>query len=440
MKNFFGKTNQRIKKGLPEKLLISFLIAYFPLNVIADEEKETTTQTSSQTSTKRNITNTEITIGGVMDLEGRSKGLGLGMKAGIDAAFQANPVDGVKIRFMTLNDSYNPEKTVEATQQLIQQKVLLFLGNVGTPTAKVALPLLAENRIPAIGFFTGAGLLRSGEGDIINYRASYVQETRSVIDQALQQGIKPNAICAYVQNDAYGMAGVTGIRKALENRNGAENIIPLLDKILMVEGNNPQRNNIGPVGVYTRNTFTARAGYDALKDWENKQNTQCQLVVTVGSYESIARFIAYAHKKGEPWVFSAVSFTGANNFANTLNQFGINDRLIMTQVVPLPNSDLSIVQEAKEALGDKYGYVSQEGFIVGHLLLHGLKQLVEKDLPINRENILAEFTNKEFDLGGLTMDFTDDNQGSDLVVMTYLSGDKWQAMTDDKWKLWRLNK
>jgi len=255
----------------------------------------------------------------------------------------------------------------------------------------------------------------------------------------LQQGIKPNAICAYVQNDAYGMAGVTGIRKALENRNGAENIIPLLDKILMVEGENPPRNNIGPVGVYTRNTFTARAGYDALKDWENKQNTQCQLVVTVGSYESIARFIAYAHKKGEPWVFSAVSFTGADNFANTLNQFGINDRVIMTQVVPLPNSDLSIVQEAKAALGDKYGYVSQEGFIVGHLLLHGLKQLVEKDLPINRENILAEFTNQEFTLGGLTMDFTDDNQGSDLVVMTYLSGDKWQAMTDDKWKLWRLN-
>ncbi|MGV6809139.1 MAG: ABC transporter substrate-binding protein [bacterium] len=422
-----------LKKYLRSSLILCSF-ASLPFSALAETEEE-----DKKVTTKK-ITPTEIIVGGVMDLEGHSKGLGLGMKAGIEAALQTKPIEGLNIRFVALNDSYNPEKTVEATKQLIQQKALLFLGNVGTPTAEVSLPLLAENRIPAVGFFTGAGLLRSGEGDIINYRASYVQETRKVIDQALQHGVKPNGICAYVQNDAYGMAGVTGIRKALENRSGAEHIIPLLDKILTVQSNNPQRNNVGPVGVYTRNTFTARQGYDSLKAWEKKQNTQCKLVVTVGSYESIARFIAYAYKKGEPWIFSAVSFTGADNFANTLNQFGVNDRVIMTQVVPLPSSDLSIVEEAKSALGNQYGYVSQEGFIVGRLLLHGLQQLIDNDQAINRDNLLAAFNNQVFELGGLTMDFSNDNQGSDLVVMTHLSNNEWREITDSTWKVWRLNK
>lgn len=137
------------------------------------------------------VTDSEILIGGVMDLEGRSAGLGLGMKAGIEAAFRGEKVGKRSLRFITLNDSYNPSKTATATRQLLEQGVLLFAGNVGTPTAKVSLPILAEGGVPAVGFFTGAGLLRPGAGNIINYRASYVQETKSVIDKALLEGIRP---------------------------------------------------------------------------------------------------------------------------------------------------------------------------------------------------------------------------------------------------------
>ena len=86
------------------------------------------------------VTDNEIMIGGVMDLEGRSSGLGLGMKAGIEAALEGQTVAGRKVRFLAANDSYTPEKTVEATQKLIEQKVLAFAGNVGTPTSKAALP------------------------------------------------------------------------------------------------------------------------------------------------------------------------------------------------------------------------------------------------------------------------------------------------------------
>ncbi|WML86437.1 ABC transporter substrate-binding protein [Thiothrix subterranea] len=382
------------------------------------------------------VSATEITIGGVMDLEGRSSGLGLGMKAGIEAALANQTVAGRKVRFIAENDSYTPDKAVAATEKLIAQKVLLFAGNVGTPTAQVVLPLLEQQKIPALGFFTGAGLLRPGQGDIINFRASYVQETKAVIDAALQHGVKPNEVCAYVQNDAYGMAGVAGIRSALQKSSGVDTILTALDKIIAASGAEPERNNQGPVGVYTRNTFIARDGYDSLKAWEQQQGSACKLVVTVGTYEAIARFIAYAHSKNEPWVFSAVSFTGADDFRKTLNKFNITNRVIMTQVVPLPESDLPIVQEARTALGKDYGYVSQEGYIVGKLLLHGLRQLEADEKNITRTHLLATFKGQRFDLGGLAMDFTNDNQGSDLVVMTRHTNDKWLAMQDSTWSDW----
>lgn len=382
------------------------------------------------------VSATEITIGGVMDLEGRSSGLGLGMKAGIEAALANQTIAGRKLRFITENDSYTPDKAVAATEKLIAQKVLLFAGNVGTPTAQVVLPLLEQQKIPALGFFTGAGLLRPGQGDIINFRASYVQETKAVIDAALQHGVKPNEVCAYVQNDAYGMAGVSGIRSALQKSSEVDTILTALDKIIAASGAEPERNNQGPVGVYTRNTFIARGGYDSLKAWEQQQGSTCKLVVTVGTYEAIARFIAYAHGKNEPWVFSAVSLTGADDFRKTLNKFNITDRVIMTQVVPLPDSDLPIVQEARTALGKDYGYVSQEGYIVGKLLLHGLRQLETDKKTITRANLIATLKGQQFDLGGLTMDFTNDNQGSNLVVMTRHTNDKWLAMQDSTWGDW----
>ena len=110
---------------------------------------------------------------------------------------------------------------MEATRKLLEQGVFAVLGNVGTPTAKVSLPVLAEDGAPAVGFFTGAGLLRPGVGEVVNFRASYVQETAAVIRAAIQSGVPASGICAFVQNDAYGMAGVGGIKRALAAEEGA---------------------------------------------------------------------------------------------------------------------------------------------------------------------------------------------------------------------------
>jgi len=379
---------------------------------------------------KQGVYSDRIIIGGVMDLEGQSRGLGRGMEAGIQAAFKNKKIKGKRLVYVTLNDSYTPELTIKATQKMVDDQVFAMLGNVGTPTAKVSLPILADSRIPAVGFFTGAGLLRPGNGHVINYRASYVQEASAVISQSIKAGLQPKEICAYVQNDAYGMAGVAGIKQALKSVPRTRDIIVKLDEILTMKGDNPQRNGVGPVGVYQRNTLTSRDGYESLKVWEKSQNTQCKLVVTVGTYNAVGRFAGYSKYKGDDWIISAVSFTGANNLRNILSEFGVQDRVVMTQVVPDLNADLPILKEARRALGRDYSYVSLEGYIAGKMFLSILESI---DGNITREKFVRASKGSQFELGGLKLDFKNDNQGSDLVSMTYYQNKSFSAMEPAAW-------
>jgi ABC-type branched-subunit amino acid transport system substrate-binding protein len=377
------------------------------------------------------ITKSTIRIAGVMDLEGRSRGLGQGMRAGIKAALKNEKIQGRRIEYSTSNDSYTPSKTITETNKVVRQNNFLVMGNVGTPTAKVSLPILAKHNVPAVGFFTGAGLLRPGVGDIINYRASYVQETAAVIDSALRAGIKTTQICAFVQNDAYGMAGVEGIKRALLRQPGTKKIVRSLNRIIKMKGENPDRNGMGPVGVYQRNTFTSKEGYESLKKWEKNNGSKCKVVVSVGTYNSIARFAGYARYKGERWVISAVSFTGADNFRNVLNEFSVNDNIVMTQVVPPLNSKLPIVNDAKNILGENFGYVTLEGYIVGKMWL-AIMNKIKGD--ITREKFVNAAKGSKFNVGGIDIDFTDDNQGSDLVLLTYLDDGEYKIMRSSIWK------
>ena len=226
------------------------------------------------------------------------------------------------------------------------------------------------------------------------------------------------------------MAGVIGIKRALGALPGTKVVTKTLDVVLQQQGENPARNNLGPVGVYQRNTFISRAGYQSLKDWEKVSKAPCKVVVTVGTYNAIAKFAAYSRYKGEDWIISAVSFTGADNFHKALGDANISDRVIMTQVVPPLDSRLPIVAEARQKLGERFGWVSLEGYIVGKLWLTAMENVQGR---ITRAKFLDGIRGRRFDLGGLKLDYRNDNQGSDLVVLTNLTPDGFKPMSLSAW-------
>ena len=359
-----------------------------------------------------------ITLGSLLPLEGDLKGDGLAIKTGLEAAFATQTVQGRRIELKALNDFYEPNKAVEGAKQLAEQGVFLMIGNYGTPTLKAVLPVLAPKKIPVLAPYTGAALTSPGE--VLNMRASYEQEVHSVIEIALRAGIKPEEICAYVQNDSYGMANLAGIRSALAAISPVPAIVAKLDQIINQPGDQPKRDNLGPVGVYNRGLLAARDGYLSLKAWEETSKHRCRLVVTAGVFEALANFIHYARTKGETWVFSVNSFSGTP--LKGLKDQNVTGKVIQTQVVPPLDATQPIVEEARKALGAKLNHHAVlEGYLTGKLFL-AIAQAVEG--PLTQENFLKAARRQPYDLGGFKVDFTNGrNPGSEVVFLSYLKDD-----------------
>jgi branched-chain amino acid transport system substrate-binding protein len=68
-----------------------------------------------------------------------------GVLAGLGRANRNGGVNGRKLGLLALDDGYEPARTATNMRQLIEKdKVLAVIGNVGSPTAIVAVPLAIE--------------------------------------------------------------------------------------------------------------------------------------------------------------------------------------------------------------------------------------------------------------------------------------------------------
>ena len=387
----------------------------------------TTTAVQSQTP---GVADRLVRIGSIMDLEGDASSLGISMKTGLEAAMAGKRIQGRSIEMVFMNDFYDPPHATEAAAALIEQGVFAMVGNVGSPTSKAVIPLLAESGVPAIGFLTGAEHMGNIEGEILNFRPSYASESASVVRAALAAGIEPGQICAFAQNDAYGMSGVAGVREALIETDGTESLVTLYDQILAEQGDNPERNQIGPVGVYQRNTLGIRDAYRSLKNWEQQNGKPCRLVVAVGLSVTNGLFIAYADYKGEPWRFATLSPASGQALRDALvSREATGAKVIATQIVPPLESDLPIIDEARNALDDQLSDITLEGYIVGKLFL-AIANAIDGDL--NRENFMKSARSQPFDIGGLTLDFRRGRYGSDKVYLTQLTDNGFVGISMDQ--------
>src|SRR5262249_61414120 len=108
----------------------------------------------------------EIRFGISAAFSGPTKELGQNMQRGIVAAFNvANANGGVhgrQLRLIAADDGYEPARAAETMKRLYEKdQVFGVVGNVGTPTAVVALPYALERKMLFFGAFTGSGFLRN---------------------------------------------------------------------------------------------------------------------------------------------------------------------------------------------------------------------------------------------------------------------------------------
>ena len=159
------------------------------------------------------VTKDRIVFGQVAALEGPAQALGQGMRQGLLAAFaevnRAGGVAGRQLELKSADDSYEPQKTIEAMKKMLaEEKVFAIVGAVGTPTSNAGQPIATEAKVPFIGPFTGAEFLRTPyKRYVVNIRSSYFQETQAWIEH-LTKDLGITKIAILYQDDTFGLAGL----------------------------------------------------------------------------------------------------------------------------------------------------------------------------------------------------------------------------------------
>ena len=371
-----------------------------------------TTEGPRQSATTiRGVTDTEVRFGISAPFTGAAKELGNQMRLGIETVFKlandAGGIDGRQVKLVVADDGYEPTRTTDTMKQLFEkQQVFGFVGNVGTPTAVVALPYALQNHALFFGAFTGADLLRRDPPDryVFNYRASYAEETDAVVRYLVKiRHLRPDQIAVFAQHDAFGDAGFAGFAKAMRALRGDDSAILRLD--------------------YERNTVdvdNAVAGLRAHK-------TPIKAVVMVAAYRAAAKFIEKTRDLYPTMIYTNVSFVGSTALAGELMLLGprFANGVIVTQVVPAVDGYSSAILKYRNTLakyfpGEAPDYVSLEGYVDGTLLLEGLKRA--GPTPDTEALVDALENLRDFDMGlGTPISFSQsDHQGSHKIWGTQL--------------------
>jgi ABC-type branched-subunit amino acid transport system substrate-binding protein len=353
----------------------------------------------------------EIRLGSSLALSGHASFLGTqtlhGALSYIRAINETGGVHGRSIKVIAYDDGYDPPRCLENTQKLIiEDKVFGLFCYVGTPTSVKIMPLVQEARLPLVGLFTGAQILRNPfQRYIINIRASYYQETGAVVKELVESlGFKKFAV--FYQYDDYGFDGLTGTQIALK------------------------KYGLTPVatGSYRRGSIEVEEALEKILP------TGAEAVIMIGTYDPCAKFIRMARTRGFHPIFHCVSFVGGDELAKKLG--GDGEGVIVTQVVPPPTETLLLdaADEYTKLLAhyypeDKPNYVGFEGYLNARVVVEGLRRAGP---ALTRENFIdAIETIENYSLGiANPLSFnSQDHQGLEKVYFTQIRAGNLELVT-----------
>lgn len=357
------------------------------------------------------VTDTSILIGSCSALDGPAHFLGrqtvLGASAYIHMINDQGGVFGRKIQLQAFDDSYDPDRATACFKRMTKEGVFALGFFVGTPTAKVYVPLAQEQHIPVVGLFTGAQLLYEPlKHEVINVRASYYDETREQVERLWEANVRK--IGVIYQDDPFGKAVLDGVKLAL------------------------QKHSATPTGLGTfdRNSTDITAGLKQV------MTARPQAVIIAGPYAPAAAIVKRAHSDGWKPQFLTVSFVGTEEFIREAGQDA--EGTIITQVMPpydrteYPTVALYRKSLTKYSHGEAPSFVSLEGFVDAMVLVEGLKR-TGKDLT--REKFIAAIESiHDLNVGlgpKLILNYSaSDHKGLDNVYPTVVKNGQAVLLTD----------
>ena len=165
----------------------------------------------------------EIKIGNINPYSGPASAygaIGKGINAYFDKINAEGGINGRKIKFISVDDGYNPARTVEMARKLVEEdEVLLLFQPLGTPPNSAIHKYMNTKKVPHLFVATGA----TKWGDPKNFpwtmgwQPNYQSESRIFVQHVLET--RPNAkVGILMQNDDYGKDYVKGFKDALGDK------------------------------------------------------------------------------------------------------------------------------------------------------------------------------------------------------------------------------
>lgn len=142
-----------------------------------------------------------------------------GQEAAIEDANAKGGIGGRKIRIVSLDDGFDPRRTLENARQLNEKDaVVALLGVSGTSQVMTLLPYLAEARLPLIGVYTGSPAVRAQQHPyLFTTRASYADELVKIVRNLV--AVQTSRIAVVYENNDFGKL-----------------LLPLVEKTITAEG------------------------------------------------------------------------------------------------------------------------------------------------------------------------------------------------------------
>src|SRR6266436_7341807 len=163
----------------------------------------------------------EIRIGNTIPYSGPAAAYGIIGKtiaAYLTKVNDEGGINGRRINFISYDDGYNPQKTVELTRKLVEDdKVLLIFASLGTATSAAVRPYLNASKIPQLFVASGASMWdRPREFPwTMGFQPSYQTEAHITAQYLLEKHPNGGKIAILSQDDEFGKDYVKGLKDGL---------------------------------------------------------------------------------------------------------------------------------------------------------------------------------------------------------------------------------
>ena len=328
------------------------------------------------------VSDQEIRLGTSGSFTGQFAPGGLSIRQGLQAALErANREGGIygrKLVLTALDDGYEPKKTKENTEELInKRKIFALIGGNGTAGISAALPLIDATRTPLLFPFAVNPELYDGKNRLLFSLTPPMSILTDNMAEYLVVSRKFKKVGAFVIDDKSGTGIISELAPAMKKYNSAISVTRTHGRF--------------ETKFHVQIEEFKKAGVDA--------------VVLATNMPQVLEFVPQASARDYRPTFVGIYAATVDLIAQGLKEDVVKPlEFVSTEPLPRIDESLALFQELKADVGTyepaQSGRVLH-GYLAGRIFIEALKK-AGRDLT--REKLLSTLESfSDFDLSGLTI-------------------------------------